>query len=54
MQTLKEVINRNAQTYSDKTAFIFEDEHQTFKQFSQRVNSLINALANWGLEKETG
>jgi len=51
IQTLKELLNRNAQTYSDKTAFIFEDKRYTFKQVNQRVNSLINALASMGVRK---
>ncbi len=51
MQTLKEVINKNAQIYSDKTAFIFENKRYTFKQVNQRVNSLINALASMGVRK---
>lgn len=51
MQTLKEVINRNAQTYPDRMAFIFENKHYTFKQVNQRVNSLINALIYVGVRK---
>ena len=34
VQTLKELLNKNAQTYSDKTAFIFENKRSTFKQFN--------------------
>ena len=51
MQTLKELLNKNAQTYSDKTAFIFENKRYTFKQVNQRINSLINALASMGVRK---
>ncbi|MDH5695993.1 MAG: long-chain-fatty-acid--CoA ligase [Dehalococcoidia bacterium] len=51
MQTLRELLNRNAQTYSDKTAFIFENKRYTFKQVNQRVNSLTNALASIGVRK---
>ena len=49
MQTLKELLNKNARTYSDKTAFIFENKRYTFKQVNQRINSLINALASMGV-----
>ena len=51
IQPLKELLNKNAQTYSDKTAFIFENKRYTFKQFNQRVNSLINALTSMGVRK---
>jgi len=51
MQTLKELLNKNAHTYSDKTAFIFENKRYTFKQVNQRINSLINALASMGVRK---
>ena len=49
MQTLKELLNRNAKTYPGKTAFIFENKRYTFKQVNQRINSLINALASMGV-----
>ena len=51
MQTLKELLNKNAQIYPDKTAFIFENKRYTFKQVNQRINSLINALASMGVRK---
>ena len=51
MQTLKELLNKNAKEYSDKTAFIFENKRYTFKQVNQRINSLINALASMGVRK---
>ena len=51
MQTLKEIINDNAQKYQDKTAFIFENRSYTFKQVNQRINRLINALAHLGVGK---
>ena len=52
MQTLKEIINSNAQKYPDKIAFIFENKRFTYKQVNQRINSLINALASMGVGKE--
>ena len=51
MKTLKEILTENAQRYPDKTAFIFENKSYTFKQVNQRVNSLINALSDWGVRK---
>jgi long-chain acyl-CoA synthetase len=51
IKTLKELLNKNAQIYSDKTAFIFENKRYTFNQVNQRVNSLINALASMGVRK---
>jgi len=51
MQTLKDLLNRNAKTYPDKTAFIFGNKRYTFKEVNQRVNSLVNALASMGVRK---
>ena len=51
MTTLGENIKRNAERYPEKVAFIFENKRYTFKQVNQRVNSLINALANLGVKK---
>jgi long-chain acyl-CoA synthetase len=51
MQTFKDLLNKNAKTYPDKTAFIFENNRYTFKEVNQRINSLINALASMGVKK---
>ncbi len=51
MTTLGENIKRNSERYPEKVAFVFENKRYTFKQVNQRVNSLINALANLGVEK---
>lgn len=51
MQTLGDMINDNAKRYPDKTAFVFESRRYTFKQVNERVNRLINALADLGVEK---
>lgn len=51
MQTLGDMINHNAQRHADKTAFIFESKRYTFKQVNQRINSLVNALADSGVGK---
>jgi acyl-CoA synthetase (AMP-forming)/AMP-acid ligase II len=51
METLKDVILRNVECHPDKTAFIFGDKRYTFKEFNNRVNSLINALMDMGVEK---
>jgi long-chain acyl-CoA synthetase len=51
MQTLRDMINRNAQRSPNKTAFIFEGESYTFKQVNDRINSLVNALTPLGVGK---
>jgi long-chain acyl-CoA synthetase len=51
MQTLGDMIKDNAQRYADKTAFIFEGERYTFEQVNERINRLINALADLGVTK---
>ncbi len=51
MQVLGDIIKDNAQRYADKTAFIFEGKRHTFKQVSERINRLINALADLGVRK---
>ncbi len=51
MQTLGDMINDNAQKYPDKTAFIFENTSYTFKEVNQRINRLVNALADLGVDK---
>jgi len=51
MQTLKELINEIVKRCPDKTAFIFENRSLTFGQVNQRINSLVNALADLGVEK---
>ncbi len=51
MQTLGDMIHDNAQKYPDKTAFIFEDASYTFKEVNQRINRLVNALADLGVGK---
>jgi long-chain acyl-CoA synthetase len=51
MHTVREMIEDNAQRYPDKTAFICEDRRYTFREVNQRVNSLVNALADLGVGK---
>ncbi len=51
MQTFGEMIIDNAERYPDKTAFIFENTAYSFKQVNERVNRLINALADLGVGK---
>jgi crotonobetaine/carnitine-CoA ligase len=51
MRTLRDMINGNARRYPDKVAFTFEGESYTFEQVNQRINSLINALADLGVAK---
>jgi long-chain acyl-CoA synthetase len=49
MRTLRDMIEDNARRYPDKTAFIFEDRRHTFKEVNDRINSLVNALADLGI-----
>jgi acyl-CoA synthetase (AMP-forming)/AMP-acid ligase II len=51
VDTLAETIKRNAQVFPDKVAFVFENKGYTFKQLNERVNRLINGLANLGVTK---
>jgi long-chain acyl-CoA synthetase len=51
MQTLTEMINRNAQRYPDKIAFIFEDRTRTYGEVNRRINRLVKALADLGVGK---
>lgn len=51
MQTLKEMINTNAQRYADKTALVGEERSHTFEEVRRRINSLVNALADLGVQK---
>ncbi len=51
MQTLKEMINANAQRYGDKIALVGEDRSYTFDEVNRRINSLVNALADHGVGK---
>ena len=48
---MKEIINRNAKLYADKTAFVFGDKKYTFAQFNQRVNRLIHGMNHLGVGK---
>ncbi|NIN94835.1 MAG: long-chain-fatty-acid--CoA ligase [Anaerolineae bacterium] len=51
MRTLGDMIYDNAQKYGDKTAFIFENASYTFKEVNQRINRLVNALSDLGVDK---
>jgi long-chain acyl-CoA synthetase len=51
MPTLGDMIKDNAQRHADKTAFIFEGKRHTFKQVNERINRLVNALADLGVSK---
>jgi len=48
---LKEIIDRNAMMYPQRTATIWGDIRHTFLQFKQRVNRAANALANLDVVK---
>jgi acyl-CoA synthetase (AMP-forming)/AMP-acid ligase II len=46
-----DIIYRNAWYYPQREAFIYGDRRITFEQYNNRVNSLINALRDMGIEK---
>jgi acyl-CoA synthetase (AMP-forming)/AMP-acid ligase II len=51
MQTLKDMLNANAQKFANKTAFVFEGKRLTFAEVNQRINRLNHALAALGVVK---
>lgn len=51
MLVLGDLIERNAWRYPGKTATVFENTRYTFKEFSERVYRLGNALFDLGLNK---
>ena len=48
---LSDYFRRNVAMYPDKTAFIHEDRRLTFAELDARVNRLVHALTELGLEK---
>lgn len=54
MQTLRDVINQNAERYPDKTAVIFEGKRYTFRQLNERINRLVQGLNRLGVKKGDG
>jgi acyl-CoA synthetase (AMP-forming)/AMP-acid ligase II len=49
--TFADIVYRNAILYPDHEAFVCGTERITFKQFNERVNSLIHALHDLGFKK---
>jgi acyl-CoA synthetase (AMP-forming)/AMP-acid ligase II len=49
--TLADVIRINAAVHPQKVAFICQDEQRSFREFSARVNRLVDALYKSGLSK---
>ena len=52
--TYADIIYRNALLHSEKEAFIYGSKRVTFSEFNDRVNSLVHALKEMGLEKGDG
>ncbi len=50
--TLGDFIVRNALLYPNKEAFIFGDKVVSFKEYNDRVNSVIHALHDRGVKKQ--
>ncbi|HTW88516.1 MAG TPA: long-chain-fatty-acid--CoA ligase [Candidatus Binataceae bacterium] len=46
---LGHLIERNARLYPDKVAFIGAERRTTFREHSERVYRLVNALDRWGI-----
>jgi long-chain acyl-CoA synthetase len=51
VQTLKEMLNANAQRYADKTALVGKERSYTFGEVNRRINSLANGLTDLGVQK---
>ncbi len=49
--TFADIIYRNAILYPDSEAFVYGSERISFKQFNERVNSLIHGLQALGFQK---
>src|SRR5436305_2206162 len=49
--TVGDIIERNAQLFPNKAAFVFEGKRHGFAQFATRVRKLANALAARGLTR---
>lgn len=49
--TMGSVIRKSAELYPNRTAFIFEDERCTYREYNRRVNKAANGLAGMGLGK---
>lgn len=46
------VLRRNAFTFPDKTALVFQNQRTTYAHLNQRVNSVANSLLRMGLKKD--
>ena len=51
MKTFRDILVTNAVSYTDKTALVFKGNRYTFGEVNNRVNSIINALAEMGVKK---
>jgi long-chain acyl-CoA synthetase len=51
MDTVRDLVVRNAWRFPDKTAFVFEDRKLTFSQVDTRANRLANAWKKMGVRK---
>ena len=49
--TYADVINRNAVLFPDEEAFVYRSERVTFGRYNERVNSIVHALRDMGLDK---
>ncbi len=49
---LGDLVKRNAKRYPDKTSLVFGAARFTFKDTNRRVNSVANALIDFGLQQQ--
>ena len=49
--TFADIVYRNAILYPDREAFVCGSERISFKQFNERVNGLVHALHDLGIQK---
>ena len=51
MQTLKDLLNGNAERYANKPAFLGAHRNYTFREVNERINCLNHALVSLGVRK---
>ena len=52
MQTIGELLERNARCYPDKEALVFEDQRRTYRQLVDRTRRLADGLYRVGLRRQ--
>ena len=52
MLTIGELIERNAQYYSDVEAYVYGDRRITYAQYAERTRQLASGLYDLGLRRQ--